>query len=253
MNQFVNALEQKIHERKKMTSPLYQLILAGKATERLLQAFVLHRLPVKLMWTRNVLGIAARVEDYDLRRLLVENVYEEETGALSESDRHIKTFYDFGRSVGLTDEQMADPPLAAETAALVAHNTRVCNSDAVHFTAGAAAVVLLMEGQPPIVDDQGGSMLAVMRDVYRLPEAGYEFFVHHASADAGADAVSDLEDEHAQAVRDVLDRYCTSDLLQAQAMDALDRSLDLRHRHFDMILESAYDASEPVFRHGQDA
>jgi pyrroloquinoline-quinone synthase len=232
-----------------MTSPLYQTILAGKATQRLLQNFVIHRWPVKSHWTRHLLGIASRIEDYRLRALLVENIYEEETGALSGSRRHLETFADFGAAVGVTREELDETPWLPETRALVEHNVRCCNTTDVHFTQGIAAVILLMEGQPPIVSTGGSSMLAVMRDVYGLPESGYEFFVHHASASATDTAVSELEDEHASAARELLRRYCVTDELQQGAIDALDRALELRHRHFDAILDGFYDPTEPVFRY----
>ncbi|WP_320064489.1 iron-containing redox enzyme family protein [Micromonospora sp. RTGN7] len=247
MTDFVAELDRMIGERKKMTSELYQTILAGKATERLLQNFVLHRWPIKSFWTRNILGIASRIEDYRLRVLLVENIYEEETGKLSDSGRHLDTFADFGAAVGVSAEALAKAPVAPETAAVIAHNVRVCNGEA-HFTEGVASVLLLMEGQPPITNDSGRSMLSVMRDVYGLPEKGYEFFVHHASADAGDGAVSELEDEHAAAARELLRRYCDTPLLQENAIAALATALELRHRHFDMILTSSYEPAEPVFR-----
>ncbi|MDI5964530.1 TenA family transcriptional regulator [Streptantibioticus silvisoli] len=250
MTDFVSVLDAMIAERKKMTSPLYQTILAGKATKPLLQAFVLNRWPIKNLWTRNILGITSNIDDYAIRKLLVENIYEEETGALSNSGRHLNTFAAFGAAVGVTAEQLENPPLAAETAAVVAHNVRVCNGREAHFTAGVASVLLLMEGQPPIVSSGGSSMLSVMKDVYELPPEGYEFFVHHASADASSDSVSELEDEHAAAARELLRRYCTTDLLKAQAVDALANALELRHRHFDMILATGYNPSEPVFRYG---
>ena len=250
MPDFVDVLDGMIAQRKKMTSPLYQTILAGKATRRLLQGFVLHRWPIKSFWTRNVLGIAANVDDYRIRRSLVENIYEEETGALSNSDRHVATFAAFGQAVGVSADELANAPLAPETAAVVAHNVRACNGREAHFTEGAASVLLLMEGQPPIVNDAGSSMLAVMRDGYGLPPEGYEFFVHHASADQSSAAVSELEDEHADAARELLRRYCVTDGQRAQAIAALATALDLRHRHFDMILETGYDPAEPVFHHG---
>jgi len=246
---FVDQLDRMIAERRKMTSPLYQTILAGKATRRLLQQFVLHRWPIKSLWTRNILGIAARLEDYRLRAMLVENIYEEETGALSGSGRHLDSFAAFGASVGVSAERLARAPMTPETAAVVTHNVRVCNTD-VHFTAGVASVLLLMEGQPPIVSDRGASMLTVMREDYRLPPEGYDFFVHHASAGADVGAVSELEDQHAGAARAVLRRYCTTAELRRQAVDSLAAALELRHRHFDMILATGYDPAEPVFRYG---
>jgi pyrroloquinoline-quinone synthase len=252
MTSFVDGLDSMIRERRKMTSPLYQTILAGKASQRLLAEFVRHRWPIKSMWTRNILGIASRIEDYRLRSLLVENVYEEETGALSGSKRHLETFADFGVSVGVPRDTLSIEDPRPETRAVIEHNVSVCNSFDVHFTAGVASVLLLMEGQPPIVTRQGTSMLAVMRDVYELPPAGLEFFVHHASADQGAEGVSELEDQHAEAARELLHRYCTTPELQQTARAALARALDLRHRHFDMILATGYDPSEPPFRYRPD-
>jgi pyrroloquinoline-quinone synthase len=246
---FVAELDRMISERKKMTSPLYQTILAGKATQRLLQNFVIHRYPIKNHWTRNILGIASRIEDYRLRISLVENIYEEETGALSHSGRHLDTFTDFGEAVGVSPEQITTAQIAPETQAVIDHNVWACNGGG-HFTAGIASVLLLMEGQPPIVNHGGESMLSVMRDVYGLPPEGYEFFVHHASADADDEAVSELEDEHAEAARGLLRRYCDTPELQAQALEALRCALELRHRHFDMILETGYDATEALFRFG---
>jgi pyrroloquinoline-quinone synthase len=249
MSDFVTELDQQIRDRKKMTSPLYQTILAGKATQRLLQAFVAQRWPIKSFWTRNILGIASQVDDARLRVLLLENIYEEETGRLSGSRRHLATFGDFGRAVGLRIESLDSTPHFAETDAVIAHNRDVCNNARVHFTAGVASVLLLMEGQPPIVTPDGRSMLSVMRDDYDLPEWGFEFFTHHASAEADDEGASDLEEEHAAAARELITRYCRTNELQALARTSLARALDLRHRHFDAILHQAYDSHEPVFRY----
>jgi pyrroloquinoline-quinone synthase len=249
MTDVVEQLDALIAGRKKMTSPLYRTILAGKATQRLLQSFVLHRWPIKRLWTRNILGICSQVEDYELRVSLVENVYEEETGRLSRSRRHLETFADVGVAVGLAREDLDTAPVAPRTQAVIDHNVRVCNSGTVDFTQGVASVLLLMEGQPPIVSDDGASMYTVMREVYGLPTAGNEFFAHHASAEEDDEAVSELEDEHAEVARELLRRYCVTGEQRRGAIEALQRALDLRHAHFDMILDVGYDPSEPVFRY----
>jgi len=246
-SEFVQELEGMIHERRKTTSPLYQTILEGKATNRLLQTFVIQRWPVKSWWTRNVIGVATRVDDIPIRRALIENAYEEETGALSHSKRHVTTFEDFGRSVGVAPESLPHATLFPETIALVEHNKNACCNTSVHFTEGTASVLLLMEGQPPITDTKGSSMMAVMRDAYKLPEWGYEFFKHHASSDAGSEGVSDLEEEHTAPLRDLLDLYCNTPELQERARQSLATAIELRHSHFDAILREAYDPSEPVF------
>ncbi len=248
LDAFIRGLDEMIAARKKMTSRLYQVILAGEAPQRLLQQFVIHRYPIKNHWTRNILGIASRVDDYALRRELVENIYEEETGALTHSKRHLETFIEFGESLGLTrDEIVNASERLPETEAMIAHNVRVCNSGEVHFTQGVASVLLLMEGQPPILSRQGRSMESVMRDVYRLPPSGYTYFTHHASSASGSN-VSQLEDDHASTARRLLRRFCRTEELQRSAREALARAIELRHRHFDAIVERYYVPSEPPFR-----
>lgn len=247
--QFVAELEERIHARRKTTSPLYQTILAGKATQRLLQTFVEQRWPIKNWWTRNLTGVACRMDDLAIRRSLIENAYEEEFGALSNSKRHVETFEDFGLAVGVDPTSLPHLPRFAETIAVIEHNRNACNNTNVHFTEGTASVLLLMEGQPPITDQDGHSMMAVMRDAYGLPEPGYEFFKHHASSDGDEGGVSELEDEHTEPLREILARYCDTPELQAGARASLEAAIELRHTHFDAILERAYDPAEPVFRY----
>lgn len=237
--EFLASLDELIRTRRKMTSPLYQKVLAGEASLRLLQEFVIHRYPIKAFWTRNILGIASRIEDYEIRCELVENIYEEETGALTKSKRHLETFVDFGVVLGLTREAIvAADTMLPETEAVIRHNVGACNDPGVHFTVGVASVLLLMEGQPPIVNAEGRSMAQVMREIYGLPAEGWLYFHHHASS-TDEDHVSEIEADHAATARTILDRYCTTPALRAGARQALERAIDLRHQHFDAILARA--------------
>lgn len=247
MNDFIGALRSIINTRKKMTSPLYQLILAGQASQQLLRNFVIHRYPIKVLWTRNILGIASRVEDYALRASLVENIYEEETGRLTCSRRHLDSFAAFGRAVGATQEDLETTALLPETRAVIDHNLSLCNGPE-HFVYGVASVLLLMEGQPPIISCKHESMLQVMRDAYMLPEYACEFFVHHASGHEDQNRVSELEDEHTQVAEKLLERYCCTDEMQERANLYLLRAIDLRHAHFDAIYRNYYREQDIPFR-----
>jgi len=251
MDDFLKKLTDIIWERRKITSPLYQVIMRGEATLRLLQNFVIHRYPIKNLWVRHVMCVGSRIEDHKLRRLFVENAYEEETGAYSNSDRHVQTFLTFGEYLGVPTETVLNTPLLPETKALVDFNLNACNNTNTPISDGAASVLLLMEGQPPIVNKSGNSMEAVMRDVYKLPAKAYEFFTHHASSNVDKEYVSDLEDTHTSAVVEVLRRYCTTDELQQSAIRSLETSIDLRHKHFDALYDKFYDPSEPVFRYSE--
>ena len=251
INDFLQKLTDIIWERRKITSPLYQIIMKGEATRRLLQNFVIHRYPIKNIYVRNVMGVGSRIEDHKLRRLFVENIYEEETGASSNSGRHVQIFLTFGEYLGVSAETVINTPMLPETKALVDFNLNACNNTNVPIGDGAASVLLLMEGQPPIVNKNGNSMESVMRDVYKLPKKAYEFFTHHASSNVDKKYVSDLEDTHTSAIVEVLRRYCTTDELQQSAIRSLETAIDLRHKHFDALYEKFYDPSEPVFRYSE--
>jgi pyrroloquinoline-quinone synthase len=246
--EFIAAVDGKIASRKKMTSKLYQLVMSGDASHRLLRNFVIHRYPIKNIWTRNVMGIAMRTDDLPLRRKLVENIYEEETGAITGSGRHVDTFIRFGEALGVTRDELENTPRLAETQAIMNHNLRACNDTNVHVTEGIASVLVLMEGQPPIHDRKGASMEDVMRDVYGLPQPAYEFFTHHASNHGNPEGVSELEDEHAEVGRELLRRLCTSEGLQQNALAALDYAIELRHCHFDAVMREGYDSADAPFR-----
>lgn len=248
MSKFVKDLREMINTRKKITSPLYQVILSGQASEKLLQAFVIHRYPIKSFWTRNILGIASRIEDYPLRLALVENIYEEECGRLTNSKRHLDSFEDFGRSVGVKKHELLETAWLPETRAVIEHNLEACNSSE-HFTSGVSSVLLLMEGQPPIVSSDNKSMLSVMRDVYALPPEGYDYFVHHASSQMNEKHVSELEEDHARVAEQIIDRYCTGKDEQAKAMSFLARAIERRHAHFDAIYRNFHQPTDMPFRY----
>ncbi|MDN8541826.1 iron-containing redox enzyme family protein [Erwinia sp. BC051422] len=248
MSEFIESLRNRINARKKMTSPLYQVIVEGKATHRLLKEFIINRVPIKEIWPRHLMGIAHRVGDYKLRAGLVENAFEEETGHFSGGGRHLNSFLNVGLALGVTPEEVSASPLMPETKALVETNLRDCNDTDVHFTQGLASVLFLMEGQPPIINSNKTSMEVVMKEVYGLPAEGYDFFTHHASGGEEDEAVSELEDEHTANVVNLLEKYCNTPELQEKAIMALENTIELRHRHFQAIYDKHYDSSEPVYR-----
>ena len=61
MDDFLQKLTDIIWERRKITSPLYRLIMSGEATLRVLQNFVIHRYPIKNIYTRNLMGVGSRI------------------------------------------------------------------------------------------------------------------------------------------------------------------------------------------------
>jgi pyrroloquinoline-quinone synthase len=248
MSEFIESLRERINARKKMTSPLYQVILQGKATKRLLQEFIINRYPIKELWPRNLMGVGHRISDYALRCGIAENVFEEETGHFSGGGRHLNSFLNVGLSLGVTPEEIEARERMPQTQVLMDTNLQDCNDSENHFTQGVASVLFLMEGQPPIVSTGDSSMEMVFRDVYGLPEEGYDFFSHHASGTSKDEAVSEIEDEHTNNVIAVLEKYCDTDELKAKAIAALENTIELRHQHFQAIYERYYDASEPVFR-----
>lgn len=245
---FVETCFNLIASRKKMSSKLYQVILEGNASSTLLKEFIINRYPIKDYWTRNLMGIGSRIDEYELRKKLVENVYEEETGGFTGGGRHVNSFMNIGHALGISIENVKNRELLPETKAIIEHNLKVCNDTNIHFTQGVVSVILLMEGQPPIVSSNNKSMEWVFKNVYGLPKEGYDFFTHHSSNDISENSVSILEDDHTKNMIDIINKYCITEKLQNEALQALEKAILLRHQHFDAIYNNYYNHKEPTYR-----
>ncbi len=227
-DQFVEKLKNIVEENKKITHPLYQIIMKGEATSELLKNFVLHRYHIKSFWTRNISAIHSKTPDVETRKELAENIYEEETGKLTGTMRHLELFFKIGEQFGLTWEDIENCDILPESQDVIDWNNKVCGPDH-HLVEAVAALIVYMEGQPPVSWD-GRTMNEAMKHFYNLNKEGVQYFTIHSSHDM------EVEEDHAEAGYDILRKYAINEELQEKAIMALYKSVEVRMKHFSAIL-----------------
>lgn len=234
----VNKLVDIVEENKKITHPLYQTIMKGEATRELLKNFVLHRYHIKSFWTRNISAIHSKCPDVDARVALAENIFEEETGQLTNSKRHLDLFFNFGQQFGLTREDIDNVELLPETRDVIAWNNKVCGPEH-HLVEAVSALIIYMEGQPPVELD-GATMNHAMRHFYNINDDAMTYFTIHSSHE------NDVEDDHAEVGFNLVKAYATTEELQQKCIDALHKSIDVRMKHFSAILRATDEEQKQI-------
>ncbi|WP_078394549.1 TenA family transcriptional regulator [Shouchella patagoniensis] len=227
---YITEIKDLVEENKKITHPLYQKIMSGKADKELLKNFVLHRYHIKSFWTRNISAIHSKTPDVESRIALAENIFEEETGQLTNSKRHLDLFFNFGEQFGLTKEELDGLELLEETKAVIEWNNKVCGPDH-HLVEAVAALIIYMEGQPP-VEFNGKTMNTAMKDLYNVNKDGMDYFTIHSSHE------NDVEDDHAEVGFNLLKKYANTSELREKSIKALKKSIEVRMNHFTAILET---------------
>lgn len=235
----VAKLQEIVYENRKITHPLYQTIMKGEATPLLLKNFVLHRYHIKSFWTRNISAIHSKTPDVPARISLAENIFEEETGKLTGTMRHLDLFFKFGEQFGLTWEEVENLELLPETRDIIEWNNKVCGHEH-HLVEAVAALIIYMEGQPPVTWD-GRAMNDAMRHFYQINEEGRSYFNIHSSNDM------EVEEDHAEVGFELIRKYAVTEELQQKTIEALRKSIDVRMKHFTAILrESEKQADAPI-------
>jgi pyrroloquinoline quinone (PQQ) biosynthesis protein C len=148
--------------------------------------------------------------DLDFRKMLAENLAEEEIGLGQPAD-HLELFLRVvdGFKVPRKDALNAKP-LPALTKLLKLERVLIDRS----FLEGAAALNFALENAVP--GPYGGPMLKAVKEVYRLPETAWVNFSLHGEVDV----------KHSAFGTQVLERYATTPAAQRRARTAAMSALD---------------------------
>ena len=159
------------------------------------------------------------------KRILLHNMYEEETGALSRTKNHVELMHDFIRALGISDaERDAMVPLPA-TQQLIDYRMHACkNRELYHI--GAAAVLVASEGQNlETVGEQARH--TILGKVYNLQEKDLLFFSVHQKEDVG----------HVKQGLALVTDLCVTEEMQQQALTAIDRTCQYFYGMYQGIYE----------------
>ncbi|MGR5109498.1 TenA family transcriptional regulator [Vibrio jasicida] len=159
------------------------------------------------------------------KRALLHNMYEEETGRLSNTKNHVELMQDFIHAIGINDIERDAAASLPPTQELIDYRLEHCKGGALYHI-GAAAVLVASEGQNlESVGEQARHN--ILGKVYDLKEKDLLFFSVHQEEDVG----------HVQQGLALLADLCTTPEMQSEAVQAIDKTCKLFYGMYQGIYE----------------
>ena len=154
------------------------------------------------------------------RELIAEVSFEEATGRLmSNGVSHHRRYRDYAKGMGLTPEQMYDPPYCAGVVAFQAYFTQICSKS---FLEGVAAHMLAGEAAIP------GLYIKIARNLqeqFGLSDEEVAYWVIHDSAD----------EEHSDVGRKLLDQFARTEDERRLVLRTVRQMLEIQHLMYDDV------------------
>ncbi len=195
------AIDAAIAGRAMLAHPFYQAWSAGDLSQDDLKLYAMQYFHHVEAFPQAVSATHANCPDRDGRRLLAENLAEEEGIEAGKSD-HASLWLDFARAMGAGEAEVRAAALQPETSALIETFRRLSRRS---YAAGLGALYAYESQLPAVASTKidGLDRFYGVRD-----ETAIRFFTVHQAADV----------EHAQVCRNLLDRLNEAD--RAEAIEA---------------------------------
>ena len=199
-----NRIDAVLAERSLLKHPFYQEWTAGTLSAERLREYARQYFHFEAEFPRWLSAIHSRIEQPALRKLVLENLWDEEHGERN----HRALWLKFAEAVGLSRDEVESSIPNTETTALLRHFREAARAGSV---ASALATLFAYEGQVP---DVAREKIRGLREHYGLAPEQYEFFtvhleadVAHASAEVHAIATLDADEQEVlEAVEVACDR-----------------------------------------------
>lgn len=223
---FRARLEETLHDNLTLSHPIFTLLLDESNPRPVLLRHVALQ---GYQLTKHFLSYIEHIYFYcpipKHKRLLLNNLYEEETGKFSKTKNHVRLMEDFLAAIGVTREDIdVVEPLPATRELIDYRLDAVKDVDKYHI--GAAAVTIASEGQN--LETLGQEPRHNMFErVYGLTEKDLLFFSVHQKEDIG----------HTQQGLDLVADFCTTQDLQEEAVYAVDHTCKLFYAMYEGIYQ----------------
>lgn len=219
--EFKDRLYQVLDDNTSVAHPLVAELVQPRANWGLLQALTLQGYQL----TKNFLTYIEHLYFYcplpKHKRALLVNLYEEETGRLSNTKNHVRLMEDFVRAIGIDDDTRDRADAYPETRELIDYRMDLV-TDPARYHLAVAAVAVASEGQN-LEDTAGQNRHSLLGRVYGLTDQDTLFFSVHAKEDVG---------HVREGVALVVD-LCVDERMQREALDVV--------RHTCRLFQGMYD------------
>lgn len=222
-NEFRTRCYELIDQHTSVTHPLVAELMKPQANWDLLQALTLQGYQL----TKNFLTYIEHLFFYcplpKHKKALMVNMYEEETGRLSNTKNHVRLMQDFVRAIGVDDETRDATVAYPETQELIDYRMELVK-DPERYHLGAAAVTIASEGQN-LEDTAGQNRHSLLGRMYGLTDRDTLFFSVHAKEDVG----------HVREGIALVSDLCTDDRMQQDALDVVEHTCKLFQGMYDGV------------------
>jgi pyrroloquinoline-quinone synthase len=215
---FLRQLDNKISEHGLLKHPFYQQWNAGKLSKTALVEYAKQYYGHVSAFPTYLSAVHSRCDDSAARRLLLENLMEEEWG----EENHPELWLRFADGLGVDRKTVKSAEPLPETASSIATLKRLTRAG--HFIGGVAALYAYESQVPEIARSKREGLQAF----YGISEPrSVSYFTVHETADV----------EHREAERDILSRHCTDAESRTLALNSAQASARAMWTFLDGIYE----------------
>jgi len=198
-------INKKIQEKSILKHPFYADWKSGKLTNAMLREYAKQYYKHVAAFPRYLSAVHSKIEDFDDRRLVLQNLMDEENG----DKNHIDLWINFGKALGLTKEEIRNASAVDETNSFVNHFLKTTKEKSV---AEGIAALYAYESQIPNVSHEKINGLVNFYGVGT--QEGLEYFEVHKLADV----------EHSEAEKELIEKYSAGH--EEKVLQTVDETLD---------------------------
>lgn len=224
--EFRASLEQTLHSHLTIAHPIFRLLLDEENPDKeLLQLVALQGYQLTKNFLEYIENLFFHCPIPRHRTRLLHNMYEEETGRLSNTKNHVKLMQDFLAAIGI-DDGMRDAAVALPATQELIDYRMDAVKDPARYHVGAAAVAIASEGQN--LETLGSDSRDVMFErVYGLTAKDLLFFSVHQIEDVG----------HVRQGLDLVVDLCLDEQSQHEARYAVAHTCELFYGMYEGIYQ----------------
>jgi pyrroloquinoline-quinone synthase len=201
-----------IARKESLRDPTFEAIRSGQMAREGVKRWVLQAMLVVREFTRFISAIHSNCPDRAAQALLAENLWEEH-GRGNPARDHFVLVKRLARSLGATDQEIAEARPLPETAAYIDCCFSVTRNGS--FVEGMAAIGIGVEQFIPVFF---GALADGLRRHYGLSAEDVEFLTVHITED----------EEHAERAIELIEEYADTDEAKEKARQALRRMLAIK-------------------------
>ena len=225
--EFRKELNRELESRLTLEHPILTKLEAGQRDISLIRLMALQGYQLTKMFARYIAGLYYHCPDPTFQRRLAINLYEEETGKLSQTDSHLELMRQFIFALGIMPEELEAAQPLPETEELIEYRRKIVE-DPLQFHKAAAAVMIASEGQN--LEKKAGKLRhELLPAEYGLTEQDLTFFIVHAAEDV----------YHVKDGLDLVSKICKTEKMQQEAINAIHETCDRFWSFYDGI-QKAY-------------